>query len=394
MKSSTEIRTRAMTLERIDTHSHFQAEIPDLSEAAKLFADFIEMPYMVDSRLCATGCRKLYGIDPGLFLRSDAPPALFDAAASLRARGPGPALECALDAEGITTQFCFSGPKPEECPLAGFSSRVRLLAYVDPLICGNDFAFCPDGSTMAFNYYESLCGHFGPLTSIDDYLGAIDAGIDAWRKHGVVGMKTALAYTVGLHFSDPDYGAARAAFGKKADMSSEEVTMVQHYAFRHVLLACKRNAFPVVVHTGFQIWGHADLQQSNPILLHNLLIDERYRDNTFVLLHGGNPYIGETTYLARMFPNVNIDFTWISWMTQARFRMALSEWLEIVPHGKFCWGSDSNCPESIVGIGQATRSIIADVLDELIEHRVLDADLALRFLDLAYLETPKRLFQL
>jgi len=162
-------------------------------------------------------------------------------------------------------------------------------------------------------------------------------------------MKPALAYTIGLHFTDPSLDEARAAFARKRNMSLADATIIQHIAFRHALLACRRNKLPVVVHTGFEIWGHADLRQSNPMDLHNLLIDPRYKDIVFVLLHGGNPYVGETTYLARMFPNVVIDFTWISWMSRARFRLALREWLEIVPHNRICWGSDSGTPETIAG---------------------------------------------
>lgn len=389
-----EIREMAMGLPRVDTHSHFYTDIPDLRKMAQECGDFGATANLTDSRIRAAGCRKLYGIDPGLYLRPDSPPALFEAAAELRAQGPAKALEAALDAEGITTQFCFCAHRPEDSPLPKLSPRVRLLAYIDAAVCGMDYAFCPDGRGVEFNYYDSLCGHFGPLATLDDYLGAIDACVDSWRDHGVVGMKTAIAYSIGLSIGDPDRETARAAFARKRDMAPHEVTAVQHYAFRNAMLACRRNALPVVVHTGFQIWGHADLRQSNPILLHNLLIDERYKDVTFVLLHGGNPYVGETTYLARMFPNVNIDFTWISWMTAPRFRMALAEWLEIVPHGKMCWGSDSSCPETIVGIGQLTRTNIADVLEDQIERRVLDVPVAGRFLELAYQETPKRLFQL
>ncbi len=47
---------------------------------------------------------------------------------------------------------------------------------------------------------------------------------------------------------------------------------------------------------------------------------------------GDNPYVGETTYLAKMFPNVVIDFTWISWMSRARFRQALREWHRVMSH--------------------------------------------------------------
>ncbi|HUU68355.1 MAG TPA: hypothetical protein VM186_02425, partial [Planctomycetota bacterium] len=44
---------------------------------------------------------------------------------------------------------------------------------------------------------------------------ALDAAIDGWRRHGVVGMKTAIAYTSGLAISDPPLVEARTAFGRK-----------------------------------------------------------------------------------------------------------------------------------------------------------------------------------
>jgi len=394
MREMSDVRLQAMTMERVDTHSHWQPKQAVLKDIARGLADFTQSPGMSFSRQLALGSRKLYGIDPGLFLRPDSPEDLFEKAAALRAKGPAAALEAALDAGNISIQFCFSGFKPQHASHAKLSSRLRLLAYIDQAIAGRDRAFCPDGRDMEFNYYESIGGHFAGPKTLADYLDALDAAIDSWRSHGVVGMKTAFAYTIGLKFSDPSLEEAQTAFAKKQDMTPEEIATVQHYAFRHALLACQRNELPVVVHTGFQIWGHSDLRQSNPMHLHNLLVDKRYKDITWVLLHGGNPYVGETTYLARMFPNVNIDFTWISWMTRARFRMALAEWIEIVPHGKFCFGSDSNCPESIVGTGEITREVIANVLEDLIARRIIDKKVALDFIEHTYVKTPTRLFQL
>jgi len=389
-----DVRFKAMTGQRIDTHSHWQRKQAELKDVARGLADFTQSPGMTFSRQLALGSRKLYGVDAGLFLRPDAPEELFEKAAALRAKGPAVALETALDAANISIQFCFSGHDPQHAPQRKLTSRVRLLAYIDQAIAGNDRAFCPDGRDMEFNYYDSISGRFQEPTTLADYLDALDAAIDSWRSHGVVGMKTAFAYTIGLSFIDPTLKEAQTAFAKKRDMTPHDVTTVQHYAFRHALLACQRNELPVVVHTGFQIWGHADLQQSNPILLHNLLIDKRYENVTWVLLHGGNPYVGETTYLARMFPKVNVDFTWISWMTRARFRMALAEWIEIVPHGKFCFGSDSSSPESIVGTGEITREVIANVLEDQMARRIIDERIAMDFIEHTYVKTPTRLFGL
>jgi len=393
-----EINSLAMNMPRVDTHCHLVLDetnsFPDLKTVVKEFDDFAEKGNMVESRICALGCKKMYGIDAGIFLRENSPKEIFQKAEQLRESGTDIALDKTFEADNISAQLCFSDFFPQNCTLAKLSPKIKLLAYIDNAIAGNDFVFCPDGAEMEFNYYESICGHFGKLANFTDYLEALDSGIDNWRKHGVVGMKTAFAYTIGLDFSEPTLEEARNAFAKKTDMTPAEIKAVQHYAFRHALLACLRNELPVVIHTGFQIWGHADLRQSNPMLLHNLLIDKRYKDLTFVLLHGGNPYVGETTYLARMFPNVIIDFTWISWMTRARFRMALAEWIEVVPHAKFCWGSDSNFPENIVGIGQIVREEIGIVLEDLIERKIIDEKTAIQFLEYTYQKTPKRVFNL
>lgn len=389
---NSDVRFKAMTLERIDTHSHYS--IRNQSEL-KGHDDFINTPELLGSSILATGSQKLYGINPGLFLRSDSSEEIFRKAADLRAKGPGEALETSMDTANISTQLLFNiGVHPKYNKEVGLSLRVQLLNYVDNLIVGDVKAFSPDGSDMEFNYYDAICNRLGELNNMSDYLSAMDADIDSWRDYRVVGAKVSLAYSIGLKFSDPSFEDAQNAFAKKRNMSLEEMTIVQHYAFRHMLLACQRNGLPVVVHTGFQIWGHADLQVSNPIHLHNLLIDKRYKDITWVLLHGGNPYVGETTYLARMFPNVYIDFTWISWMTRVRFHMALAEWIEIVPHGKFCWGSDSNSPETIVGIGEITRERIANVLEDQIAHGIMDEKVAIDFLEHSYVQTPRRVFQL
>ncbi len=389
--ANSDVRLKAMTMERIDTHCHYDLTMSEL----KGEDDFINTPELVGSSILAIGSRKLYGINPGLYLRPDSSEEIFSRAAGLRAKGAGAALETAMDVANISTQLVFNyGAHPKHSKEAMLSSRVQLLNYVDNLIAGDVKAFSPDGRDMEFNYYDAICDRLGELKTMSDYLNALDADIDSWRDYRVVAMKVSLAYSIGLKFADPSLKEAQNAFAKKRDMSPEEITIVQHYAFRHSLLACQRNDLPVVVHTGFQIWGHADLQVSNPIHLHNLLIDKRYKDITWVLLHGGNPYVGETTYLARMFPNVFIDFTWISWMTRVRFNMALAEWIEIVPHGKFCWGSDSGTPETIVGIGEITRERIANVLEDQIAHRIIDEKVALDFLEHTYVETPKRIFQL
>jgi hypothetical protein len=395
MPGTSDVRTACMEQVRTDTHAHLSDRYPDLREQAEGWGDFATTQGLIDSRETAEGCRRLHGIDPGPFVRPEAPEALFDKATHLRKKGSWNAIEDALDHSNISRQFCFCSTKPENGrPFSGGPGRDRLsyLAYIDTAVNGSGQFPSPDLNATSATYYENLCSEFGHLSSLGHYLDELDTAIDTWPGFGVVGMKSAMAYTSGLKVSNPSRDEARSAFERRGDMSMADFHTVRDFAFHHALRACLRNGLPVVIHTGFQIWGHAPLEQSNPSHLHNLIINPDYRDLTFVLLHGGNPYVGEMTYLAGMFENVILDFTWISWMTPVRFRFALSEWLATVPHHKFCWGSDSGTPESIAGIDWITRGLIADVLEESISDGIIDERYAMEFIENTYRKTARRVF--
>ncbi len=68
-----DVRLQAMTMERIDTHSHWQSKQADLKDTARGLTDFTRSAGMSLSRQLALGSEKLYGITPGLFLRPDSP---------------------------------------------------------------------------------------------------------------------------------------------------------------------------------------------------------------------------------------------------------------------------------------------------------------------------------
>jgi len=387
----TKIREACLNEKRIDTHAHLDDNYPSLNNISESF----NSESLINSRVIAEGCRILYDTDVGVFLRPDATKIIFEKAEELRKRGAWEAIDFALGKSKIEKQIAFCSFRPEQIrPFANHAEKNKLyyFAYVDEAINGHAQIPCPDFPGTDSTYYSRLCSLFGELNSLADYLNIIDDTVNNWRSKGVVGMKTAIAYTSGLSISKPSVKEATSAFNHKNDMTEVDYRVVRDYIFHHLLKACLRNNFPVVIHTGFQIWGHANLEQSNPILLHNVLVDPDYKNLTFVLLHGGNPYVGETTYLAGMFPNVIIDFTWISWMTPLRFKNALVEWLATVPHYKMCWGSDSSTPETIAGIDSITRRYIADALETAIQERIIDEKYALEFVENSYRQTARRVF--
>lgn len=384
-------------MERIDTHGHLSETIPSLRDETNGWAQFKTAQDLTGSRIAAEGCRALHGIDPGALLRPDAPDEVFRRSESLRKNGLYEAFDVAFERSRIRKQIIFADCLPERMrpfPQGHTDGSIYYLAYIDNIINGNGKTPSPEYGSDSGSFYGTLRTFLDEMRSIDDYLDAIDNAIDNFRSWGAIGLKSAMAYTFGLAVLDPSYGEAKEAFARKESMTMADWRVVHDYAFRRSLSACGRNELPVVIHTGYQIWGKSSLSQANPMLLHPLLVDQRYEKITFVLLHGGNPYVGETTYLAGQFRNVIIDFTWISWMTPSRFKLALSEWLNVVPHDRICWGSDSGSPESVAGTDSITRKLIAEVLEDELRNGTIDPRYGYEFVENSYLRTPARLFGL
>lgn len=374
---------------RVDTHGHMFGEIPALeTQVVRPEAlDGLEKYY--NHHGFAVGCRELYGVNVGPVLRTDSPREVFERAAKLRAKGKQAALGHAFEKAHIETQLCFCDFRGTDAAAKReIAPHVRLLAYLDQGVLGAQ----EQGDT----YLAGLERIHGKLNSLDDLLKSIDRNIDAWPAKGVVGMKVSLAYYGhGLDLLNPSRAEAESAFARRETMTADDQRVVRDFGARHAFDACLRNGLPVVIHTGFLAFGNASIMGANPALLAPVFTDPRWANLTFVILHGGYPYTGETCFLASRCPNVVIDFTWISWQFPTRFRQALAEWLMAVPLTSFLLGSDSGTtPESIVGIDRMTREAIGDVLAQMVGDGLMDEARAMRFLELCYAENARRIFRL
>ena len=201
-----QIREMCLNEKRIDTHGHFSECFPTLKEQADQFISFPTTQPLIDSRVAAEGCRTLYGMDIGSFLRPDSGPLLFTKAAELRKRGAWQTIEVALDKANIDKQLAFCSFRAQETrPFADAPNQNRLsyLAYIDQALNSHEHYPCPDFPQTDETVYMRLCDLFGELNTLEDYLDELDREIDGWRSHGVVGMKTAIAYTSGLSISNP-----------------------------------------------------------------------------------------------------------------------------------------------------------------------------------------------
>jgi predicted TIM-barrel fold metal-dependent hydrolase len=85
----------------------------------------------------------------------------------------------------------------------------------------------------------------------------------------------------------------------------------------------------------------------------------------FCLYHGGYPYGGELSALAKNFRNVYIDMCWMYIISPSYSKRYLHEWLETVPANKImAFGGDYHNVENIYGHAVMARQVISHVLIE------------------------------
>ena len=150
--------------------------------------------------------------------------------------------------------------------------------------------------------------------------------------------------------------------------SYDEMIPLHNYLHHHIVQQAIELDVPVQIHTGtFGVTMGNKLQNSNPTLLCEMFL--RYPQARFNLLHSGWPYCREIGELARQFPNVFLNTTWMQMISPLAFKNYMKEWLLWVPTNKILgFGSDEFTPLNSCACADIYRDLMAEVLSELTEE--------------------------
>lgn len=200
------------------------------------------------------------------------------------------------------------------------------------------------------------------IHTFDDYLAFIDRLFVLAKQAGLVGLKHTLAYERTLSFDQVSKERAAEAFGRpRKDLAPEQIKAFQDFLMWHLSALSAKHALPFQIHT-----GHARIQGSNPMLLVDLI--QANPKTTFILFHGGFPWIGESGAIAARLPNVYLDSVWLPTLSQHMAKRAFHEWLDVIPSNRLMWGADCNHAEGIYGATEMTRRVLAEVLAERVDR--------------------------
>ena len=209
---------------------------------------------------------------------------------------------------------------------------------------------------------------------------------DNQQKHGGVAIKFEAAYFRTLYFTDPPRAHAEAIYSKYRSggvPTADEYREFQDYIFRVIIDQAEKLHLPVHFHSAVGIGDYFSLTKGNVLNLESVLRDPRYKNVTFVLLHGGWPYEREAALLTAV-KNVYLDTSFQTEMLYpSQFKDVVKQMLTLFPD-KMMYGSDAfpfndalGAEESMWLAARTTRTALAAALAELVEEGALTEKKAL-----------------
>jgi uncharacterized protein len=288
------------------------------------------------------------------------------------------------------------------------ANRAMMAPYLDPkrfhwVFFGDSFFFPFDNtqqtaSTPDMGIYiplqEKMLGRYkkqegveglpNDLAGYEDFVRRTMA--DNQQKHGGVAIKFEAAYFRTLYFSDPPREHAEAIYNKyraSGVPTPGEYLEFQDYIFRVMVDQAGKLHLPMHFHSAVGIGDYFSLRNGNVLNLENVLRDPRYRNVTFVLLHGGWPYEREAALLTAV-KNVYLDTSFQSEMLYpSQFKDVLKQLLTLFPD-KMMYGSDAfpfnealGAEESFWLAARTSRTALAAALAELVHEDAITETKAL-----------------
>jgi uncharacterized protein len=231
--------------------------------------------------------------------------------------------------------------------------RFRFVFFVDPFMFpfdNKDLTINPDRAVFfpiqenALHRYLAQAGLQGLPSDLTGYEAAIRKVLELDKQQNGVAIKFEAPYFRSLvKITDPPREQAEAIYNKYragGTPSADEYIVFQDYAFRYLIAQASVLHLQVHIHSAVGSGNYYHLSEGNAMDLENILRDPRYKEITFIMIHGGYPYDQQAIWLAAL-PNVYLDSSEFSLLVSPQeYSHILQRWLEIFPE-KIVFGSDA-----------------------------------------------------
>jgi predicted TIM-barrel fold metal-dependent hydrolase len=242
-----------------------------------------------------------------------------------------------------------------------------------------------------------------PLT-LNEYLSkVVTPTIERQHRENAIAIKFVAAYMRPLNFEKVSQDVAARVYARfigGAEPPWVEYKKLEDFHFRYIAAEAGRLGLAVHIHTGGGCGHFFNLPNGNPTQLDSVLNDPALRKTTFVLVHGGYPFVNETAFYLEK-PNVYADFSAQTFLLQpASLARVLREWLEYEPE-KLLFGTDASpatpevsWEESAWTTNKNAREALAIALTGMIRDGDITRERALELARMVLKENAKGLYKL
>jgi hypothetical protein len=240
------------------------------------------------------------------------------------------------------------------------------------------------------------------ITNLGYLKAALEKNFQQSLDAGMVTVKTTLAYDRDLHFREVSEADASRDFDRMTKggevlpegfrrLAQRPFRDLEDHMFHCIVQLADSRKIPFQVHAGLHAGNGNFVANSNPTLLNNLFFI--YPRVNFDLFHISYPYQGELSVLAKLFPNVHVDFCWTHIVSPTAACSALHEFLDMVPVNKISgFGGDYRYPELSYAHLLMARRNVARVLAEKTQAHFCTEEEAMAIGRLIMHDNPASLF--
>ncbi len=310
-----------------------------------------------------------------------------------------------FDKANITTCLCL---RPD-LDTGWDKQRFKRVVELDPFMSLN---FKDDFFKSTLNAMEID----SPPTKFDDYIDFLDEMIDYFVGEEALAVKIHSAYVRPIFFQKRTVEEAKKSFEEtyrpqkssgKQKKSLEEVEQYsktekdrlkqhpfQDFVARRLIELCGENDLPVHFHTGSGFLPGLELKNSSPLNLENIIGDPKLRKTKMVILHAGYPFFRESVNLSKMWSNVYLDISGLTFMFNFSLANFLTETIEFLPANKILFGTDAVFPELFHTAAQNGRKQLSIALENLVNANTLSSQRARKIAESILSGNAKRLYGL
>ncbi|GAC1349435.1 MAG: amidohydrolase family protein [Ktedonobacteraceae bacterium] len=235
----------------------------------------------------------------------------------------------------------------------------------------------------------------------DELLDHFSLEVSRAREHGFCALKSIVAYRTGLNIAEWSKDEAVASFVEARAEAVEHgqlriahkplIDYLLHIAFRHAAA----QQLPLQFHTGYGD-SDTDMRLGNPLQLRDVLERKDYQAMPIVLLHESYPYSQLGAYLAAIYPHVYLDLSYtIPFVDKLEMLAFTRQALSVAPASKLMYSTDGiHLPEMLWAGALRGRSVIGQVLDEMIDADEMNEDQAYDIAQQVLHDTAYAVYQL